>query len=109
MIRDRRSSRPRSSRRQFVRSVAGASFLSLADQSAIAKDSIPLAVPGKPPYLIFLSGEASPSERWAAEELRQHIEQMTGAQLRIDSGTGVPASSRAIAIGRSALTDRLGI
>ena len=34
--------------------------------------------PGKQPYSIFLATEASPSERWAAEELSQHIEQMTG-------------------------------
>jgi len=99
----------RDSRRRFLRSIAGASLLTLADKSAIAKDSIPLAVPGKPPYSIFLSTEASPSERWAAEELCQHIEKMTGASLAIDIASGVPASSRAIAIGRSGLTDRLGI
>ncbi len=103
------SSRPKRSRRGFVRSIAGASLLSLADKNGIAKDSIPLAVPGKPPYSIFLSSEASPSERWAAEELRQHIGKMTGLQLPIDRSAGVPASPRAIAIGRSGLTDRLGI
>ena len=99
----------RSSRRAFVRSIAGASFLSLADKSGIAKGSIPLAVRGKQPYSIFLATEASPSEQWAAEELRRHIEQMTGIRLRIDTGNGVPASRRAIAIGRSALTEQCGI
>src|SRR5712691_5811310 len=98
-----------SSRRAFVRSLAGASFLSLADKSGAAKSSIPLAVRGRQPYSIFLGTEASPSERWAAEELRQHIEQMTGTQLRIDIGAGVPASRRAIAIGRSALTEHCGV
>jgi hypothetical protein len=104
-----RSSRPKRSRRSFVRSIAGASLLSLADKTGIAKDSIPLAVPGQQPYSIFLSTEASPSERWAAEELRQHVEKMTGIWLPVDVGAGAPASPRAIAIGRSGLTDRLGI
>jgi hypothetical protein len=99
----------RESRRRFIRSIAGASLLSISEKNANAKDSIPLAVPGKPPYSIFLSTEASASERWAAEELRQHIEKMTGAQWAIDIGAGLPLSLRAIAIGRSGLTDRLGI
>jgi Domain of unknown function (DUF4838) len=99
----------RSSRRGFVRSIAGASLLSLADGKGKAKDSIPLAVPGKQPYSIFLSTEASPSERWAAEELRRHIEQMTGSRMPIDIGAGVPVSPRAIAIGRSGLTDSYDI
>src|SRR5260370_36575867 len=98
-----------SSRRAFVRSFAGASFLSLADKNGIAKGSIPLAVRGRQAYSIFLASEASTSERWAAEELRRHIEQMTGIQLRIDAGTGVPASRRAIAIGRSGLSEQCGI
>ena len=98
-----------SSRRAFVRSFAGASFLSLADKNGVAKSSIPLAVRGRQPYSIFLSTGASPSERWAAEELRQHIEQMTGIQLRIDTGARIPASRRAIAIGWSALTEQFGI
>jgi hypothetical protein len=98
----------RSSRRAFVRSVAGTSFLSLAD-SVFAKGSIPLAVHGKRPYSIFLSTEASPSERWAAEELQQHVEHMTGIQLPIDIGAGVPASHRVIAVGQSAHLEQLGI
>ncbi len=104
-----RSPRSKGSRRTFFRSIAGASLLSFAGDKGSAKDSLPLAAPGKQPYSIFLSSEASPSERWAAEELRRHIEQMTGSQLRIDTGASVLASPRAIAIGRSALTDQLGI
>src|SRR6202790_3982651 len=99
----------RSSRRAFVRSIAGASFLSLADQSGIATGPIPLAGRGQQPYSIFLATDASPSERWEAEELRQHIERMTGIRLRIDTGAGVPTSRRAISIGRSALTEQCGI
>ncbi len=100
---------PRNSRRTFISRVAGASFLPLAAKLGFAKDSTPLAVPGKQSYSIFLSTEASSSERWAAEELTQHIMKMTGIGLRIDSGTAAPASRRVIAIGRSAVTEHLGI
>jgi hypothetical protein len=98
-----------SSRREFVRSIAGASLLSLADEHGIAKDSLPLAVPGKQSYSIFLSTDASPSERWAAEELRRHLEPITGVRMPIDTGAGVPASPKVIALGKSALTEWLGI
>ena len=99
------------SRRDFVGdivSAAGASLFSLPTKAA-AKDSLPLAVPGKQPYSIFLSPEASPSERWAAQELRSHIEQMTGIRLPVERAANAPASPRIIAIGKSALTERLGI
>jgi len=99
----------RSSRRAFIGSVAGAPFLPFADSNPTAKGSIPLAVRGEEPYSIFLSTEASSSERWAAEELRRHIEQITGIRLRIDTGAGVPASRRAVAIGESALTEQCGV
>src|SRR5579862_7618036 len=100
---------PRNSRRTFISRVAGAPFLSLLRKTAAAKGSIPVAVRGQQPYSIFFSTEASPSERWAAEELRQHVEQITGIRLRIDTGADVSASRRVIAIGASALTERLGI
>jgi len=91
------------SRRAFVRTLAGGSLLSFA------KGSIPLAVPNRQPYSIFLSNQASPSERWAAEELRRLVEQMTGTQLRIDVRAGMPASRKAIAIGGSELTELCGV
>lgn len=97
------------SRREFVRSLAAAPFLQFADKKRIGKGSIPLAVPGKQAWSIFLSTEASPSEHWAAEELREHIARMTGIRLQIDTGAVAPASRRAIAIGQSALTEQCGI
>jgi hypothetical protein len=81
----------------------------VAGDNGLAKNSIPLAVPGKQPYSIFLSTEASPSERWAAEELRQHLEQMTGSRLAVNIGAGIPDSRRVIAIGRSMLTEQIGV
>jgi hypothetical protein len=104
------TSNGRSSRRTFFGSVAGASLASLTDESGFAKGSIFLIAPGEMPYSVFVSAETSASERWAAEELRNHIEQITGSRMRIDEGAGVPSSSRrVIAIGRSGFTDSLGI
>jgi hypothetical protein len=83
----------RSSRRAFC-----ASLIPIAGVSAAAR-----------PSSIFLSDEASPSERWAAEDLSFHIGRMTGTPLRIDTGKGIPGSRRVIAVGRSALTDALAV
>ena len=97
----------RRSRRGFILSTA-VSLVSLGARGA-AKHSIPVAVPGRQRYTIFLGGEASASERWAAAELCSHIEQMTGISLPIESGAAVPASRRAIAVGQSALTEACGV
>ena len=91
----------RSSRRGFVRAVAGAT---VGATGLLAK--------GPAPSAIVLSNEASPSERWAAEELRRHVEKMTGVVLPIlpiETGAGVAGSRRVIAVGQSALTDQLGV
>ena len=98
------------SRRNFVRSIAGGSLLSLAEIGALGRDSIPLIVPGKRPGSIFLSPDASLSEKWAAEQLSLHLETMTGVRLPIVSGEKIPESP-AVAVGRSTFTDkyRLGI
>ncbi len=92
-----------SSRRDFLRSVAGSSLLSFAQASG--KDSIPLIVPGKPTSSIFLSPDASPSEKWTAGELSSHLETMTGMRLPIVMSEKIP-DSPLIAVGRSAVTDK---
>ncbi len=99
----------RTSRRAFVRSVAAPPLLALAGDFGTAKGSLPLAVRGKSSYSIFLSTGASPSELWAAAELQQHIELMTGVRLPIEIGSGLPASPNVVAVGRGALVDKLGI
>ncbi len=47
-----------------------------------AQDSVPLVNDGKPVASIYISDEkATPSEKWAAEELVSHIKKMSGAEL----------------------------
>ncbi len=89
----------RRSRREFVRSMAGGSLLGLAETRGFAKDSVLL------PRSIFLSPEASPSEKWAASELSLHLEKITGVRLPIVTSEAIP-NSPVIAVGRSAVTDR---
>jgi hypothetical protein len=90
------------SRRAFVRS-AGASLLSLAHR-ARAGTELTLASAGRSSYSIYLSPSASPSERWAADELRRYLREMSGADLPIASAGQPPESADVIAIGQSALT-----
>ena len=84
----------RSSRREFVRSMA---------------DRDPLLSRAGRPYSVFMSTQASASERWAAEELRDHIERMAGIRLPVETGERPPASRRVIALGQSAITEQYGI
>lgn len=94
--------RDRSSRRTFVRSAGGASLVSLAGGSGLAKSrSFPAS--------IFRSPHASLSEKRAAEELQLHIEKMTGSRMRIDVSDQLPATRAVIAVGKSVLTDQLAI
>jgi uncharacterized protein DUF4838 len=93
------------SRRSFVQSIAGGSLLSRAEFRAFGKDSIPLIVPGKRSGSIFLSPDASLSEKWAAEQLSLHLERMTGIRLPIVTGGKIPESP-AVAVGRSSFTDK---
>src|SRR5208283_2743045 len=104
-----------SSRRDFfrssaVRSIAGSSLFSFQQAKAFGKDSIPLVVPGKRPGSIFLSPEASLSEKWASEQLSLHLEKMTGIRLPIVMSEKIPGEkipgSPIIAVGRSAVTDK---
>jgi hypothetical protein len=80
------------SRRQFVQSIAAV-----------------ITTPGGPPRSIFLSPEASPSEKWAAEQMSLVLEQISGARLAIITGDKPPASLPAIAVGRSVVTDRFAV
>jgi hypothetical protein len=43
---------------------------------------------GKPGYTIVIGAESSPSERHAAEELQNFLEQISGARLPISNGAG---------------------
>ncbi len=45
--------------------------------------ALPLVTDGRSEYVIVLAKDASPSEKWAAQEFRSHIQQMSGAELQI--------------------------
>lgn len=77
------------SRRRFVSALASGAFAPLAS----AVGSVPLIEPGRQPGPILVPIDASPSELWAAEELRRWLDEITGASLRIEK-EGDALSSR---------------
>jgi hypothetical protein len=49
-------------------------LLSMVAMTVAADDAhLPLVTDGRSDYVIILSPQASPSERWAAQELADHI------------------------------------
>lgn len=58
-------------------------------------------------YVIALDPAASPSERWAAEELSDHLRLMSGADLAVRPDAAPPA--QAIVLGFGSAAERLGI
>ncbi|NLF31001.1 MAG: DUF4838 domain-containing protein [Planctomycetes bacterium] len=76
-------------------------ILAVALPAAAVRDaaaSITLVAEGRSDYVIVVGPQASPSERFAAEELQTHIEKMSGAKLPIVvRGGAVP--DRAVALG----------
>jgi Domain of unknown function (DUF4838) len=96
------------SRRAIFRSIGGLPLLSLASRVS-AESRLTLAAGGASSYSIFLSPSASPSEHWAAEDLRRHLGTITGAVLPIVIGDDRPLSDAVIAVGRSAVTDACGV
>ena len=58
-----------------------------------------LAAGGKSDYTIVIGPDCSPSERYAAEELQQFIEQISGVRLPVSTESGAGAM---ILVGRSA-------
>jgi hypothetical protein len=60
---------------------------------------------GKPLAPIVVSRGATETERYAAEELRQHLTQITGAPFEVRETDTLP--ERAIVVGHGALTERL--
>ncbi len=69
--------------------------------SGPAAASLTLVEDGRSDYVIVVGREASPSERFAAEELQTHIEQMSGATLPIVVRDDTVAA-RAVTIGAGA-------
>jgi hypothetical protein len=75
-----------------------------------ADAAINLVTNGKSDYAIVLPEKASPSQKRGADELREHIKQLSGAELAIVSDSA-PANAHEIVlgIGRRAPTARIAV
>ena len=72
------------------------------------RQSLSLVADGESKYAIVLSADASPSEKWAAEDLVSHLRQMSGATLDVQAeGESLPA--KAILIGDGQTVRSLGV
>src|SRR5262245_38959593 len=63
---------------------------------------------GKSDYSIVVSAKAPPAEQRGAKELQQHLKLISGAELLIVTDAK-ELPSRAILVGRSAATEKLGV
>jgi len=80
----------------------------VAPLSAVRADNVPLVEEGQPVATVVLSADAGPSEQWAAQELVDHIQQMTGATLTLQAEGG-PLPEPAVLIGDGAAVASLGV
>ncbi len=76
-----------------------------------AHAAVELVSNGESEYVVVLADDATPPERWAAEELVNHVEQMSGAMLPIRQASSFQGAvpENAVLVGYSSLTDGLGI
>ena len=82
--------------------VAGCALVPRSDS-----DSLRLAVRGEPAaYTIVIPAEASPSQKYAAEELRDFTEKTTGVKLPIATDAA-PLPAKAILLGETKYTSAL--
>ena len=73
-----------------------------------AAGALSLAANGHTSYRIVISTNAPPSERYAAQELQQYLEKMSGARLSIVP-EDQPATAHEILLGTSERLKRLGL
>ena len=68
-------------------------------QNSVQNGAIHLAQNGKSSYVIALAKDAIPAEKTAAEQLQKYFQQITGAQIPIESETAVNANAPQILVG----------
>ena len=78
----------------------GVLLTATAGDLLLAERGVPAA------YAIVIPADASPSQKYAAEELRDYTERMTGVKLPIATDTA-PLPAKAILIGKTRYTERL--
>lgn len=78
---------------------------------ACSAPALTLVKDGQPASVIVLAQDSTASAKAGAEELQYHIKKMSGADLQVVTADKVPsdAATALILIGRSALTDKLGV
>ena len=80
----------------------------LSTIAAGAGEKLTLVKDRESEYVIVMSDNPSPSETFAAEELVNHIKQMSGAELKIQRTAG-ETPSKAIFVGFGPAVEKLGI
>ncbi|MEV0792550.1 DUF4838 domain-containing protein [Kribbella sp. NPDC050459] len=97
------------SRRAFVggvTAVSGAALLSSTNAWALPEETLALVENRQARAVIVLAAEASASEKLAAEEIRSHLELITGTSLAVTTGSA-PADLTPIYIGGAVPAPRL--
>lgn len=101
----------RLNRRQFLATgvtAAAATTIAASSRGRTAQVGEPLTIVagGQSAYAIVHPAAASPSQRYAAQELQRLIREMTGVELPI-RGDGQPLPAQALLLGVTAATERL--
>ena len=81
----------------------------LALPSWLGGRGLELAKHGKSDYVIIIAEEAIPAEKFAAQELSSHLEQVCGATFAIHSEKEATGKSKAIYVGQTEFARRQGI
>jgi hypothetical protein len=92
----------------LLSAAAGPADAGAAKAAEAPAGAIVLADAGKSPYRIVVAEGASPSTRYAAEELARFVEQMSGAKLPIVSDRQ-PAAEAEILLGQNSRLKELGV
>jgi Domain of unknown function (DUF4838)/Glycosyl hydrolase family 67 N-terminus len=98
------------SRREFLVEVAGLALGAATVHTSLRAaqgERIELVREGRSPYSIVLGRKASLSEQRGAHELQHFLQEMSGAQLPILTGSAPAAGANAVFVGQSEALDAL--
>jgi len=94
-------------------------FIAMTSHAALASGPVTLVREGKPEATIVVADEPLPVPLWvkrkpltgayAAEELQRWVEKSSGAKLPIVPASKAPATGTLVLVGRSELSERLGL
>jgi hypothetical protein len=75
----------------------------------VSASALTLVKDGAPTSVIVIADDATASALAAADELQYHLKKMSGAELPVVTDADDPKDAALILLGRSALTDKLGV